>query len=150
MIMKYSKLCVTTVMLLALGACVGPTGPQGETGSPGYTGATGASGASGATGAPGATGATGAPGASGARGAAANANPAPTAGDYDDRGTALRVVATLRDQPALNSSGIVVESVNGNVRLNGFVKSQADASKAIQVTRNVSGVRSVESNMQVK
>ena len=36
--MKFSNLCVATVTLLALSACVGPAGPQGETGSPGYTG----------------------------------------------------------------------------------------------------------------
>ena len=144
--MNYSKLCVTSVMLLALGACVGPAGPQGEPGSPGYTGATGASGA------PGATGATGATGASGVRGATNvnTTNPTPAPGEYDDRGIATRVVAALRDQPALNSSGIVVESANGNVRLNGFVTSQADASKAIQVARSVGGVRIVENNMQIK
>lgn len=142
--MKYSNLCVTTVMLLALSACVGPSGPPGATGSPGYTGATGATGASGATGATGATGASGVRGDSGNTGGTT----APTA--YDDRGTSARVVAALRDQPALNSSGISVETINGTVRLNGFVTSQADATKAIQVARSVSGVRAVESNMQIK
>ena len=141
--MKYSNLCVTAVMMLALSACVGPAGPTGATGSPGYTGATGATGASGATGATGASGATGATGVSGVKGATAPSG-------YDDSGTTARVVAAIRDQPALNSSGIVVETFNGAVRLNGSVTSQSDATKAIQVARSVGGVRSVESNMQIK
>jgi osmotically-inducible protein OsmY len=74
----------------------------------------------------------------------------PVPSDYDDRGITARVVAAIRDQPALNSSGIIVESVNGAVRLNGFVASQADATKAIQVARSVGGVRTVESNMRIK
>ena len=141
--MKYSNLCVTTVMLLALSACVGPAGPTGATGSPGYNGATGATGASGATGA------TGATGASGVR-EAGNTGGTTAPGNYDDSSISTRVVAALRDQPALNSSGINVETFNGTVRLNGFVTSQADATKAIQVARNVGGVRAVESNMQIK
>ena len=142
--MKYSNLCVTAVMMLSLGACVGPAGPPGATGSPGYTGATGATGASGATGA------TGATGASGARGYAGNTGGTTVPGTYDDNGTTARVVAAIRDQPALNSSGIIVETINGTVRLNGSVTSQDDASKAIQVARNVGGVRAVENNMQIK
>ncbi|MBK9027402.1 MAG: BON domain-containing protein [Propionivibrio sp.] len=61
-----------------------------------------------------------------------------------------RVVAAIRDQPALNSSGIIVETSNGTVRLNGSVTSQADATRAIQVARSVGGVRAVESYMQIK
>jgi hyperosmotically inducible protein len=60
------------------------------------------------------------------------------------------VVAALRAQPALNSSGIIVETDNGTVRLGGFVTSQEDATNAIQVARNVGGVRSVESTMQIR
>jgi len=60
------------------------------------------------------------------------------------------VVAALRDQPALNSSGVTVETFNGTVRLSGFVTSQADATKAIEVARRVGGVRSVESSMNIK
>jgi osmotically-inducible protein OsmY len=139
--MKYSNLCVTAVMMLVLSACVGPAGPPGATGNPGYTGATGATGASGATGATGAT---------GARGYSGNTGGTPLPNEYDDNGTTARVVAAIRDQPALNSSGIVVETVNGTVRLNGSVTSQADATKAIQVARSVGGVRAVENNMQIK
>lgn len=142
--MKYSNLCITTLMLLALSACVGPAGPPGATGNSGYTGATGATGASGATGATGATGASGARGSSG--------SPAGTVAPsvYDDSNISARVVAALRDQPALNSSGISVETLNGMVRLNGYVTSQTDATRAIQVARGVVGVRAVENNMQIK
>ena len=133
--MNYSKLCVSAVVVLVLTACVGPAGPTGATGNPGYTGATGATGASGATGATGATGASGS---------------IPPVSEYDDIGITSRVVAALRDQPALNSSGIVVETFKAIVRLNGSVTSQADASRAIQVARSVGGVRAVESNMQIK
>ena len=136
--MKFSNLCVATVTLLALSACVGPAGPQGETGSPGYTGATGASGATGAT------------GASGARGYPANTGVTPVPGDYDDRGITARVIAAIRDQPGLNSSGISVETFNGTVRLGGSVTSQTDATRAIEVARRVGGVRAVENNMTIK
>jgi len=60
------------------------------------------------------------------------------------------VVEAIRNQPALNSSGIIVETVNGIVRMNGSVTSESDAVRAIQVARGVSGVRAVESNMQIK
>lgn len=142
--MKYLNLCVPAVMILALSACVGPAGPQGETGSPGYTGATGATGASGATGA------TGATGASGARGYSSTTGGTTVPSSYDDAGTNNRVIAAIRNQPALNSSGISVETFNGTVRLNGFVTSQADANKAIEVARSVGGVRAVESYMKIK
>lgn len=148
--MKYQSLYIATLVLLALSACVGPVGPQGESGRPGYAGATGASGATGATGASGATGATGATGASGARGYTGNTGGTSVPGDYDDRSINARVVTALRDQPALNSSGITVDTVSGTVRLNGFVTSQADATNAIQVARSIGGVRSVESTMQIK
>ena len=142
--MKFLKLCIPAVMVLALSACVGPAGPQGETGSPGYTGATGATGASGATGATGATGASG----TGAYSRDHGGTTAPSS--YDDVGTNTRVIVALRNQPALNSSGIIAETVNGTVRLGGTVSSQADATKAIDVVRSVGGVRAVESNMRIR
>jgi osmotically-inducible protein OsmY len=60
------------------------------------------------------------------------------------------VVAALREQPALNSSGITVETMNGTVRLSGIVNSQDDATKAIEVARRVGGVRSVENNIKIR
>jgi len=60
------------------------------------------------------------------------------------------VVAAIRNQPGLNSSGINVETFNCTVRLSGSVTSQADATKAIEVARRVGGVRAVENNMTIK
>ena len=43
-----------------------------------------------------------------------------------------------------------METFKGRVQLSGFVTSSDDANRAVQVTRGVAGVKSVENVMQVK
>jgi osmotically-inducible protein OsmY len=50
----------------------------------------------------------------------------------------------------LSVNEINVETFKGVVQLSGFVSSHADISKAIEVARNVKGVKSVKNDMRVK
>ena len=48
------------------------------------------------------------------------------------------------NEPSLKSAEINVETFNGVVQLSGFVSSQANINKAIEVARAVGGVKSVK------
>ena len=50
----------------------------------------------------------------------------------------------------VKSREISVETFKGRVQLSGFVTSSDDANRAVQVTRGVAGVKSVENVMQIK
>ncbi len=54
------------------------------------------------------------------------------------------------NEPTLKSAEINVETFKGVVQLSGFVRSQADASKAVEVARGVKGVKSVKNDMRIK
>ena len=72
-------------------------------------------------------------------------------GEYvDDTVITTKVKAAIFNEPSLKSSEINVETFKGTVQLSGFVKYQADINKAIEVTRNVKGVKSVNNSMRLK
>ncbi len=72
-------------------------------------------------------------------------------GEYiDDSAITTKVKAAILGEPGLKSAEINVETFKGVVQLSGFVSSHDDISKAVQVARNVKGVRSVTNNMQLK
>ena len=72
-------------------------------------------------------------------------------GQYvDDSVITTKVKAAIFDEPTLKSAEINVESFKGIVQLSGFVSSQADIHKAIEVARAVHGVRSVKNDMRLK
>ncbi|HVS27403.1 MAG TPA: BON domain-containing protein, partial [Burkholderiales bacterium] len=48
------------------------------------------------------------------------------------------------------SAEINVETFKGVVQLSGFVSTQANIYKAVEVTRGVKGVKSVKNDMRVK
>jgi osmotically-inducible protein OsmY len=50
----------------------------------------------------------------------------------------------------LKSAEINVETFKGVVQLSGFVNSQADINKAVEVARGVKGVKSVKNDMRLK
>jgi len=50
----------------------------------------------------------------------------------------------------LKVNEINVETFKGVVQLSGFVNSQADINKAVQVARGVAGVKSVKNDMRIK
>lgn len=72
-------------------------------------------------------------------------------GEYvDDSVLTTKVKAAILDEPTLSAAEINVETFKGEVQLSGFVSSRADISKAIEVARTVSGVRTVKNDMRLK
>ncbi|GAB3253275.1 BON domain-containing protein [Chitinimonas naiadis] len=72
-------------------------------------------------------------------------------GEYvDDSLITTKVKAAVLNEPSLKVAEINVETFKGVVQLSGFVSSQAAASKAVEVTRKVGGVKSVKDDMRVK
>ena len=72
-------------------------------------------------------------------------------GEYmDDSVITTKVKAEIFQDASLKSGEINVETFKGVVQLSGFVNSQADINKAVEVARSVRGVTSVKNNMHVK
>lgn len=72
-------------------------------------------------------------------------------GEYiDDSVITAKVKAAIIEDSTLKATEINVETFKGVVQLSGFVSSQADINKAIQVARGVKGVKSVKNAMTVK
>jgi osmotically-inducible protein OsmY len=72
-------------------------------------------------------------------------------GEYvDDTVITTKVKAAILDEPTLKSAEINVETFKGVVQLSGFVSSKAAEDKAVQVARNVGGVKSVKNDMRLK
>jgi osmotically-inducible protein OsmY len=72
-------------------------------------------------------------------------------GEYvDDTLITTKVKAAVFAEPTLKSAEINVETFKGVVQLSGFVGSEADTQKAVEVTRKVKGVESVKNDMRIK
>jgi len=72
-------------------------------------------------------------------------------GEYvDDSVITTKVKAAILNDPTLKVAEINVETFKGVVQLSGFVNSQADISKAVEVARGVKGVKSVKNDMRLK
>ena len=72
-------------------------------------------------------------------------------GEYmDDTVITGKVKSAILNEPTLKVAEINVETFKGVVQLSGFVSSQAAATKAVEVTRDVSGVKSVKNDMRIK
>lgn len=72
-------------------------------------------------------------------------------GEYvDDSVISTKVRALLFDDPGLKSSEVNVETFKGIVQLSGFVTTQADINRAVEIARGVSGVVSVKNAMRLK
>jgi hyperosmotically inducible protein len=61
-----------------------------------------------------------------------------------------KVKAAVFEESSLKSAEINVETYKGIVQLSGFVRSQGDINKAVEVARKVKGVTSVKNVMVVK
>lgn len=73
------------------------------------------------------------------------------AGEYvDDTVITTKVKAAILHDPSLKVAEINVETFKGVVQLSGFVKSQADINRAVEVARGVKGVTSVKNDMRLK
>ena len=72
-------------------------------------------------------------------------------GEYlDDTVITTKVKAAILNEPTLKSAEINVETFKGVVQLSGFVSSSASISKAIEVAKGVTGVKSVKNSMHLK
>ena len=72
-------------------------------------------------------------------------------GEYvDDTVITTRVKAAIFNEPSLKSAEINVETFKGVVQLSGFVRSQANINRAVEVARGVKGVKSVKDDMRLK
>ena len=69
---------------------------------------------------------------------------------FDDTVVTTKVKAVILNEPSLKSAEINVETFKGVVQLSGFVNSQADINKAVEVVSKVGGVKSVKNDMRVK
>jgi len=80
--------------------------------------------------------------------------PTPTresTGEYfDDTVITAKAKATILDQPTLKVTEIKVETFKGEVKLSGFVSSQADMNRAVEVVSRVPGVKSVKNDLRLK
>lgn len=72
-------------------------------------------------------------------------------GEYvDDAVITTKVKAAIFNEPTLKSAEINVETFKGAVQMSGFVNSQADINKAVELARGVKGVASVKNDMRLK
>lgn len=72
-------------------------------------------------------------------------------GQYiDDSAITTKVKTALLQEPNLKSMQISVETFKGVVQLSGFVNSGAMAAKAVELARQVQGVRDVHNDMRVR
>ena len=72
-------------------------------------------------------------------------------GQYvDDAALTTKVKAAILDEPTLKVAEINVETYQGKVQLSGFVASQDDINKAVDVARNVNGVKEVNNDIRLK
>jgi osmotically-inducible protein OsmY len=73
-----------------------------------------------------------------------------TAEYVDDTVITTKVKAAIVADPSLKATEINVETFKGRVQLSGFVNSQADIARAVEVARSVKGVKSVANDMRLK
>ena len=72
-------------------------------------------------------------------------------GEYvDDTVITGKVKAAIFNEPSLKSAEINVETFKGVVQLSGFVSSTSNEVTAMQVARDVGGVKSVKNDMRLK
>ena len=68
----------------------------------------------------------------------------------DDSMITTKVKTAIFNEPGLDSGEITVETYQGVVQLSGFVESKNDINRAVEVARQVEGVKSVKNDMQLK
>ena len=72
-------------------------------------------------------------------------------GEYlDNTVITTKVKAAIFDESTLKSAEINVETFKGVVQLSGFVGSQANIDKAVEIARQIKGVKSVKNDMKLK
>jgi hyperosmotically inducible protein len=70
--------------------------------------------------------------------------------NQQDAAITANVKAAIEKEPALKEAKLDVNTVNGVVKLGGFVDSKQSADRAVQIARSNKDVKSVENNLVVK
>ena len=83
-----------------------------------------------------------------AMGCAATATRESTGEYIDDSTITTKVKDAIFREPTLKSSEINVVTFKGEVQLSGFVRSQTNIDKAVEIAKGVKGVQSVKHDMQ--
>jgi hyperosmotically inducible periplasmic protein len=78
-----------------------------------------------------------------------NVHPASATVATDDASISARVKARLLNDPQVRATDINVSTAQGVVTISGRVGSKADEARAVDIARQVSGVRDVKSALQV-
>jgi len=80
--------------------------------------------------------------------------PTPTregTGEYiDDSLITSKVKAAFAADPSVKATQVKVETFKGTVQLSGFVDSRESAEKAVEIARNVKGVKSVKNDTVIR
>jgi len=72
-------------------------------------------------------------------------------GEYlDDTVITSKVKAAFAKDPEVKATEVQVETFKGRVQLSGFVSSRESAKKAVEIARQVQGVKEVKDNTIVK
>lgn len=72
-------------------------------------------------------------------------------GEYvDDSVITAKVKAAILNDPEVSVLEVSVETYEGVVQLSGFVSTQAQANKAVQIAKGVTGVKSVKNDMRIR
>jgi osmotically-inducible protein OsmY len=72
-------------------------------------------------------------------------------GEYiDDTVITSKVKAAFAADPTVKATEVKVETFKGTVQLSGFIESRESAQKAVQLARQVKGVREVRNNTVLK
>jgi osmotically-inducible protein OsmY len=69
---------------------------------------------------------------------------------FDNTVITTKVKSAIFDEPTLKTFEIKVETFKGVVQLSGFVNSQSDIDKAVEIAQQVTGVKSVMNDIQLK
>jgi osmotically-inducible protein OsmY len=74
-----------------------------------------------------------------------------TAGQYvDDKTLTANVKTALSDNPDFKFGDVSVDTMNGTVQLSGFVNTEDQKSKAVEIAKGVQGVKDVQDKMTTK
>jgi len=72
-------------------------------------------------------------------------------GQYvEDSDVTTKVKAAIYNDPQVKDNEINVSTFKGVVQLRGFVRSQADVDRAVELARGVSGVKGITNDMRLK
>lgn len=69
---------------------------------------------------------------------------------FDDTVITTRVKSLLLGDATVSGTAVSVETMRGVVQLSGFVKTAAERSKAVELTRTVPGVKEVKNDILLR